>query len=443
MKSTEFQTPTTTKLTRIAKLSQSDGNKQFYCLMHHYNVDSLRDCFQELDGKKALGNDGLSKETYGEYLEENLNHAVQRMKTMSYRPSPVRQVLIPKEGKAGATRPLGISNFEDKLIQKMTQKILESIYDPVFLDCSFGFRPNKSCHDAIQTLGHYLLHNEVQTIIDIDLSNFFGTINHAMLVDMLREKIKDQRFIRYIKRMFKAGVLSEQTLTISDEGVPQGSICSPVLANVYAHYVLDLWFQRIVKKHCRGRVELFRYADDAVICCRYHRDAERIKVALIKRLAKFDLKLNEDKTKLVSFSKMKRRKGIKQGAFDFLGFTFYLGRSRKGNVIPKVKTSGKRLRSKLKKVNQWARQVRNMARLPDIWKIFCAKLAGHIRYFGVSFNAKYIDKFLYQATRIMFKWLNRRSQRKSFNWDQFGRYMRLFPLPRVKIYHSLYGSLAA
>jgi len=226
VKSPEFQSTTTTKLTRIAELSQRDNSRRFDCLMHHYNVDSLRDCFHELDGKKARGMDGLSKETYGEHLEENLTRVVERMKTMSYRPSPVRQVLIPKEGKTGATRPLGISNFEDKLIQKMTQKILNSIYDPVFLDGSFGFRPNKSCHDAIQSLGHYLLHHEVQTVIDIDLSNFFGTINHVMLVEMLREKIKDQRFIRYIKRMFKAGVLSEQMLTVSDEGVPQGSICS-------------------------------------------------------------------------------------------------------------------------------------------------------------------------------------------------------------------------
>jgi hypothetical protein len=157
-----------------------------------------------------------------------------------------------------------------------------------------------------------------------------------------------------------------------------------------------------VKKHCHGRVELFRYADDAVICCRYHRDAQRLKVALVKRPAKFDLRPNEDKTKLVSFSKMKKRKGIKQGAFDFLGFTFYLGWSRKGNVIPKVKTSGNRIRSKLKKVNQWARKVRNIARLPVLWKIFCAKLTGHIRYFGMSFNAKHVGKFLYQATKIIF-----------------------------------------
>ena len=443
MESTEFHHTTTTKLTRIAQLSQRDSNKQFDCLMHHYNVDSLRDCFQELDGKKALGNDGISKDIYGRHLEENLTAVVQRMKTMSYRPRPVRLVLIPKEGKAGATRPLGISNFEDKLIQKMTQKILESIYEPLFLDCSFGFRPNISCHDAIQALGRHLLYNEVQTIIDMDLSNFFGTIDHKMLVEMLYKKIKDQRFIRYINRMFKAGVLSEQELTVNDEGVPQGSICSPVLANIYAHYVLDRWFQSVVKKHCRGRVELFRYADDAVICCRYQKDAERIKVALIKRLAKFKLKLNEDKTHLVSFSKVEVRKGHKQGAFDFLGFTFYLGRSRKGNVIPKVKTSGKRLRSKLKKVNLWARHIRNRVKLPVIWKTFCAKLAGHIRYFGVTFNARHMDKFLYQATRILFKWLNRRSQRKSFNWDQFGRFLRRFPVPRVRIYHSLYGSITA
>ena len=353
---------------RIAELSRRDTSKQFDSLMHHYNVESLRACYQGLDGKKALGNDGVSKEKYGEDLEGNLSALVARLRTMSYRPSPVRQVLIPKEGQAGAMRPLGISNFEDKLIQKMTQKLLESIYEPLFLDCSFGFRPGRGCHDAIQALGHHLVCNEVQTVIDMDLSNFFGSVDHRLMQEMLIEKIKDRRFIRYITRMFKAGVLSEGDLTISDEGVPQGSICSPILANIYAHFVIDIWIEGVVKKHCRGRVELFRYADDAVICCRYHRDAERIKAVLEKRLAKYNLKLNEDKTRLVAFSKAMRSRGTKQGVFDFLGFTFYLGRSRKGNVIPKVKTSGKRLRSKLKSVNQWARRVRNRVRLPVIWK---------------------------------------------------------------------------
>jgi len=442
VESTEFQYTTTTKLMRIAQLSQGDASKQFDCLMHHYNVESLRVCYQELDGKKALGMDGVSKQRYGERLEGNLMAVVERMQRMSYRPSPVRQVLIAKEGQAGAKRPLGISNFEDKLIQKMTRKVLESIYEPLFLDCSFGFRPGRSCHDAIQALGRHLLCNEVQTVIDMDLSNFFGSIDHRLLEKMLCEKIKDRRFIRYINRMFKAGVLSGNELTVSDEGVPQGSICSPILANIYAHYVIDVWIKEVVKKHCRGRVELFRYADDAVICCRYHRDAERIRAAMEKRLARYKLKLNDDKTKLVPFSKAKRSMGSKQGVFDFLGFTFYLGRSRKGNVIPKVKTSGKRLRSKLKRVNQWARQVRNRRRLAVIWKAFCVKLAGHIRYFGVSFNAKHLEKFLYQATRILFKWLNRRSQRKSFNWDQFNRFLRQFPLPRVKIYHPLYKPIA-
>lgn len=407
--------------------------------MHHFNVESLRVCFQELEGKKAIGSDGVSKDMYGANLDENLPRIVQQLKTMSYRPSPVRQVLIPKEGQTGAVRPLGISNFEDKLIQKMTQKLLESIYEPLFLDCSFGFRPKKSCHDAIQALGTHLLHHEVDTVIDIDLSNFFGTIDHQMLKEMLCEKIKDKRFIRYISRMFKAGVLTDGELSISDEGVPQGSICSPVLANIYAHYVIDTWFQTVAKRHCRRRIELFRYADDAVICCRDHKDAERIRVALIKRLAKFNLKLNEEKTKLVSFSKAECRKGNNQGVFDFLGFTFYLGRSRKGRVIPKVKTSGKRVRSKLTKVNQWARQVRNRVPLAVIWKIFRAKLAGHIRYFGMSFNARRVGQFLYQSTRILFKWLNRRSQRKSFNWKKFGRFLRLFPLPRVRVYHTLYS----
>jgi len=189
--------------------------------------------------------------------------------------------------------------------------------------------------------------------------------------------------------MFKAGVLSEGELLVGDEGVPQGSICSPILANIYAHYVIDEWFQNVVKNHCRGRVELFRYADDAVICCGRHEDAVRIKVALGRRLAKFKLELNDRKTHLVSFSKVQTRKGIKQGVFDFLGFTFYLGRSRKGNVIPKVKTSGKRLRSKLTNVNLWARKVRNMARLPVIWKTFQAKMAGHIRYY-----ARVLHKFI-------------------------------------------------
>ena len=406
--------------------------------MHVFNKDSLRECFNELDGKKAVGEDGINKEKYRENLDENLRNLVDRMKRMAYRPGPVRRVLIPKAGSKTEKRPLGICNFEDKIVQKMMQKVLESIYDPQFLKCSYGFRRGMGCHDAIRDLRDHLVRNDVKTVIDIDLSNFFGSICHKEVVEILRLRIKDNTLIRYIVRMFKSGVLADGELTISDEGVMQGSPCSPTIANIFAHYVMDLWFEEVVKSHCKGRVEFFRYADDAVICCQQEEDAARIKRALSSRLAKYKLKLNEDKTTCVSFSRSEYQQGKKQGVFHFLGFTFFWGRTRKGKPIPKVETHGKRMRSKLKSVNEWARNIRNKFRFAYIWKLFCSKLEGHIRYFGVSFNSKRVEAFIYKATVIMFKWLNRRSQRKSFDWDKFNLFMRAHPLPKIKVYHALF-----
>ena len=256
---------------------------------------------------------------------------------------------------------------------------------------------------------------------------------------MLREKIADEKFIRYIIRMFKSGVLSKGELSVSDEGVPQGSVCSPILANIFAHYVIDEWFNDSVKSHCRGPVEMFRYADDMVVCCRYQKDAKRIKKALVKRLARFKLKLNEDKTCEVSFSKREFSRGIKQGTFDFLGFTFYLDKTRTGNrIVPMLQTAGKRFRSKLKRVNEWCRMARNRYHLKYLWNVFRSKLRGHCQYYGVSFNTKYVWKFIHEATRIMFKWLNRRSQRKSFTWMKFQLFMELNPRPKAVIYHHLF-----
>ena len=429
---------TDTKLKRIAWLSANDPHKRFDSLMHHFNEASLAACFHELDGTKAVGIDEVTKAQYGEHLDANLQDLVARMKRMAYRPQPIRQALIPKEGQAGATRPLGISALEDKIVQKMMQKVLESIYEPLFLDCSYGFRPGRGCHDAIKALNQHLFHHDVEIVIDVDLANFFGTIDQQLLVDMLREKIADERLIRYLIRMFKAGVLADGELKLSDEGVVQGSICSPVLANVFAHYVIDTWFEDTVKYHCKGRVVLYRYADDAVICCQYAQDAIRIREALGKRLAKYHLQLNEQKTRLVAFSKQSQRRSHPQGAFDFLGFTFYWGRSRRGVIIPKLKTSGKRLRAKLKRVGEWAKRVRNVLPLKQIWALFRAKLRGHIQYYGVSHNGKALNEFVYQATRIMFRHLNRRSQRKSFTWEQFDRFRAVHPLPPVKIRHALY-----
>lgn len=438
MGTTEPLSITKTKLNRIALLSKQDSKRSFESLMHHFNEESLKECFHELDGKKAVGVDGIDKETYGMELDQNIPKLIAKMKAMAYRPGPVREVLIPKEGKPGATRPLGISRFEDKIVQKMMQKILESIYEPIFLDCSYGFRPGKGCHDAIKDLQHHLHTNEIQTVIDIDLENFFGTIDHKILESILEEKIKDTKFMRYINRMFKAGVLSEGDLIVSEEGVPQGSICSPVLANVFAHYAIDVWIEEMVKPNCKGRVKLFRYADDAIICCQYNEDAKRIREALVKRLDRYKLKLNEEKTKQIPFDKRLVAQGIEQGTFDFLGFTFYWGKARSGRIVPKLKTKAKTMRAKLNKAKEWIKEVKDKIPLKQIWKTFVAKLKGHINYYGVSHNANSVVQFLHATTGIIFNWLNRRSQRKSFTWEEFAKYIRMHPLPTVKIVHRLF-----
>ncbi len=233
-------------------------------------------------------------------------------------------------------------------------------------------------------------------------------------------------------------MLSKDELKVSDEGVVQGSCCSPVIANIVAHYVIDLWMKKMVIPRMRGKVEIFRYADDIVICCRYEEDAKRIKSVLGKRLNKYHLTLNEEKTKMISFSRLKQKKGIKQETFEFLGFRFYLGKSRKGAVIPKFKTSGKRFRSKLNRVKEWAKDIRSRKPLREIWKTFCAKLRGHVQYYGVSFNIKMVARFLHEAKRIVFKWLNRRSQRKSFDWEKFELFTAKYPLPQAKVVHRLF-----
>jgi len=353
---------------------------------------------------------------------------------MSYLPGNIKQVLIPKEGEKNAYRPLGISNFEDKLVQKAMQQVLESIYEPIFLSCSFGFRSGKGCHDALRELQKHLYQRPVEAIIDIDLANFFGSINHKELEQVLRIKIKDNRLMRYIIRMLKAGVLVDGELTISEEGSSQGSICSPVLANVFAHYVIDLWFEEVVKMRCRGEVKLVRYCDDMVVACEYEKDAIRIKGALGKRLEKFKLKLNEEKTKIVKFDLNLKNKAT----FNFLGFTIYWGTSRNGVKVPKLKTMGKRMCAKLKRVMTWIKEVRNKYRLKEIWRMLILKLEGYIRYYGVSHNIRAINAFLQHAKDIVFKWLNRRSQRKSFNWEQFNLFIEANPLPKARVCHKLF-----
>jgi group II intron reverse transcriptase/maturase len=435
---TENLESTETKLKRIAALSAANSEMVFTHVIHHINEDSLRACFHELDGRKALGIDGIDKASYGENLDENLRDLMDRMKRMAYIPGATRQVLIPKDGNPNASRPLGISNFEDKLVQKMMQKILESIYEPLFHPDSFGFRPGRSCHDAIKELDTHLYAHEVETVIDVDLSNYFGSISHQEAIKIIRKKISDPRLIRYLIRMFKSGMLTDGELTVSDEGLVQGSCCSPVIANIFADEVICQWFEKTVKSHCAGEVKLIIYADDLVICCQYHKDALKIKTALSRRLQKYGLKMNEDKTKLVPFSKRKQKLGLDQGTFDFLGFTFYLGKARKGFYVVKAKTNGKRFRVKLKKVNEWARSFRNKLSMKQLMKTAAAKLRGHVQYYGLSNNMMAVEAFVYRTVRILFKWLNRRSQRKSFNWEQFQEFLTRVNFPEAKICHKLF-----
>ena len=434
MRTTETQESTATKLERIAWLSKRDKEKKYDCLMHYFNEASLKECYHQLASRRAVGTDRVTKEVYGQQLEENLKALTTKMKQMSYRPEAVREVLIPKEGKLNAVRPLGISNFEDKIVQKMMQKILEAVYEPIFLECSYGFRPGIGCHDAIRDLRNHLYKNPTEVVLDIDMENFFNSINHKELEVILREKIKDQKLMRYIIRMFKAGVLSKGELMVGEEGVMQGSICSPILANIFAHYVIDEWFEKTVRQHCRGQVKLFRYCDDLCITCEHARDAERIRAALTNRLNKYRLKLNEEKTQMVNFKSSNGKKAV----FNFLGFTFYWGKSRNGRIIPKVKTEKKRMRSKLNKMKEWIKGIRNKQKLKVIWEELKRKVEGHIRYYGVSFNIEEVERYIYLTTQLIFKWLNRRSQKKSFDWEQFNKFMRANPLPKVRVCHKLF-----
>jgi len=424
-----------TKRAIIRQRSADNPEMKFNQLMHHFSEKNLRQWFHELSGKAATGIDGISKDEYGENLEANIQDLYRRLKTMTYRPSPVRQVWISKDGQPDKLRPLGIGIFEGKIIEKGFQQILEAIYEPLFYDCSFGFRPKLGCHDAIKALDKYIHTNRVREIIDLDLSNYFGSIDHDLLLEILSGKIQDKRFLRYIKRLLKAGAMDNGKFIVSDEGVPQGSVCSPALANIFAHIVLDDWFEKTVKRHCKGKVALIRYADDAVICCESKYDAERIMRVIGKRLSKYNLKLNSEKTHMVKFDRNHRRES---GAFDFLGFTFYIGLSKKGHAITKIKSSGKKIRIKLKNVNEWCRKNRNKFRLRELWDKFCIKLRGHIQYYGISLNGKAVHSFINKAIFLFVKWLKRRSQKSTMTYDKFKKYMQIYPAPMVQIHHRLF-----
>jgi group II intron reverse transcriptase/maturase len=412
-------------------------------LAYLLNEENLKSCFWQLEKNKATGIDGVNFEEYKGNLDNNLKSLVTRMKTQTYKPQPVRRVYIPKAN--GKLRPLGIPSLEDKIVQKGMGRILESIYEEEFLDFSYGFRPKRSCHDALKKLSETIFSKRISYIIDADIKGFFDNVDHDWMIKFLEHRIDDKNFTRLIRRFLRNGYMEDGVVKDVETGTPQGGIVSPILANIYLHYVLDLWIEKVVKPKCLGDVEIVRYADDFVICCQYANEANKILAALKDRMKKFNLELAEDKTRLVKFGRFSRRdakkKSTRPQTFNFLGFTHYVSTGRQGKFKVGRKTEKKKFKLAVQNITQWLKEVKNFFNIVEIWNLLKSKMVGHYRYYGVSENFRGIRRFYWFVLGSVYKWINRRSQKMSFTWDQFHKYLQRHPLPIPKIHHNFYNSL--
>ncbi|RKQ11079.1 group II intron reverse transcriptase/maturase [Oceanobacillus bengalensis] len=335
-------------------------------------------------------------------------------------------------------RPLGIPDHEDKIVQRALVKILNAIYENDFLDSSFGFRPNRGCHDALKILNVYLEKRPTNYVVDADIKGFFDNVNHEWMMKFLKHRINDPNLLRIIARFLKGGYLEEGKYYESDKGTPQGGVISPILANVYLHYVLDLWFEKVVRKQCKGKAYIVRYADDFVCCFQYREDAEAFYSALIKRLEKFNLEVAEDKTTIISFGRNADSSGHgKPPTFDFLGFTHYCSKSQNGNFRVKRKTARKKVRAKLKSQKEWLKANRTMD-IRLIMDRLVRSLKGYYNYYCITDNTLAVENFLFHVKQLLFKWMNRRSQRKSFSWDKFNIFLKKYPLLRPRVRVNIY-----
>ena len=427
-----------TKLARIAEISKERPKEVFTSIYHFLNKDLLMLCHKELDGKKATGLDGITKAEYEENLEENIEQLEKELQSMRYKPSPAKRVYIPKAN--GKMRGLAIAIYEDKIVQMALKKIIEAIYEPKLSNCMYGFRPNKSCHDALKRINQIIEENRISYVVDADIKGYFDHIDWNWLIKCLEQHIKDQRIIRLIKRFLKAGIIEGTEYIEITEGTPQGSILSPILANIYMYYVLVLWFEKKIQKNFQGESYIIVYADDFICCFQYQKEAELFMNKLLpERLKKFKLEVAKDKTRLISFGRFakERSKDGKVDTFDFLGFTHYCGKSKKGYFRVKRKTSKKKLNKSIKEFKIWIRNNRNL-RVTTIIKLLNIKLRGYYQYYGITDNGESLNKFLHVIKRTLWKWLNRRSQRRSYTSLEFAQLLKSYPLISPKICVNIY-----
>jgi len=428
-----------TKRRRIARLAEQSPEMGFTSLNHLIDIDWLREAFRLTRKNGAPGVDGQTAKEYEENLEENLQDLLQRAKSGTYRAPPVRRKHIPK-GSGTETRPIGIPTFEEKVLQRAIVMLLEPIYEQDFHDGSYGFRPKRSPHHAMDALWRETRRIGGGWILEVDLRKFFDTLVHSHLRDLVSHRIRDGVVRRLIGKWLKAGVMEDGNISYPESGSPQGGCISPILANIYLHYVLDMWFEETVKPQLPGSAKLIRFADDFVIVFSNRDAALLVKEMLSERFAEYGLTVHPEKTRLVDFrhpshSDRKREGQSKPDTFDLLGFTHYWGKSRKGNWTVKKKTMSKRLTRSVRSIYQWCRKHRHWP-VHEQWQKLCQKVRGHYAYYGVTGNGRMLNNFRHETRRAWRKWLNRRNRERKMTWEKFERLEKRYPLPLPKIYHS-------
>ncbi|HEX6899224.1 MAG TPA: group II intron reverse transcriptase/maturase [Thermoanaerobaculia bacterium] len=421
-----------TSLRGIANKASSDEHHRFRNLFGLLTVAFLLSCWERVNKKAASGVDRVKARSYAKDLVDNVRGLWDRVKRCSYRAKLVRRCRIPKEG--GKTRPLGVPVVEDKLLQIAVSRILNAIYEPMFLPCSWAYRLGRNAREAVRTLTQELQFGCYGYVVEVDIKGFFDRIDHDKLLQMLELRIDDRPFLRLIWKWLKAGVLEEGGKVIHpDTGCPQGSGISPVLANIYLHYVLDLWFTDVVKPRCKARAFICRYADDVVFAFQWFEDAERFFRVLPKRLAKYGLELSAEKSRMVRFSRFQLGKSSER--FDFLGFEFRWVVDHKGAPRVTRRTSRKRLRVSLARVTEWIKAERHLP-VRQLVEALNARLRGHYNYYGVIGNHRSLWALFYQVTQLLKKWLGRRSQKSRMTWEKFSALLKRFPLEEPRITES-------